>query len=289
MFRAILQTSNQALKGLTASLLHMEPEEITTVEITNPIELGTSIGAKEFILDIRALLNGTVKVNMEMQILNLGNWPERSLGYLCRSFDSLNSGQEYLEVKPVIQICFLDFTLFPENPEFYSTYMFKNIKNNTIYSDKIRMSVVDLTKTDNATEEDQRYGIDNWAKLFKATTWEELKEMSEQSDFLREASEAYYRLSEDEKIRLQCEARMEYEREQSYIRYKMNQLEAAEERLVEVEQKLTEGEKQLKESEKQLKESEKQLKVSEKQLAERDRQLALMQAELEELRKKVGL
>ena len=261
MFRAILQTSNQALKGLTASLLHMEPEEITTVEITNPIELGTSIGAKEFILDIRALLNGTVKVNMEMQILNLGNWPERSLGYLCRSFDSLNSGQEYLEVKPVIQICFLDFTLFPENPEFYSTYMFKNIKNNTIYSDKIRLSVVDLTKTDNATEEDIRYGIDNWAKLFKATTWEELKEMSEQSDFLREASEAYYRLSEDEKIRLQCEARMEYEREQSYIRYKLKQLE----------------------------ESEKQLKENEKQMKEKDRQLALMQAELEELRKKLGL
>ena len=41
--------------------------------------------------------------------------------------------------------------------------------------------MVDLIKTDNATEEDIRYGIYNWAKLFKATTWEELKEMSEQS------------------------------------------------------------------------------------------------------------
>lgn len=270
MFRAILQTSNQALKGLTASLLHMQPEEIVSVEITNPIELGRSINAKEYILDIRMLLNNAVNVNIEMQVLNLGNWTERSLGYLCRSFDSLNRGQDYGEVKPVIQICFLDFTLFPENPEFYGTYMLKNIKNNTIYSDKVRLSVVDLTKTDNATEEDRRFGIDNWAKLFGATTWEELKMLAEQSDFLREASEAYYRLSADEKIRLQCEAREEYEREQRFIKRRMQQLEETEEKLVENEQKLVESEQKLVESEQRL--------------AERDLELVRLRAELEALK-----
>ena len=38
-------------------------------------------------------------------------------------------------------------------------------------SDKLSISVVDLTRIDLATEEDLRYEIDKWAKLFKATTW----------------------------------------------------------------------------------------------------------------------
>ena len=71
MFRAMLQRSKGALKGIVCSITGFNPK----------------------------------------------------LGYLCRSFDSLNRGQDYMETKPVIQVCFLNFTLFPEAPEFFSTYM----------------------------------------------------------------------------------------------------------------------------------------------------------------------
>ena len=123
MFRAMLQRSKGALKGIVCSITGFNPKQIKSVEIMNPIELGKSIEAKDIILDIRVLLNDNTVINLEMQVINLGNWPERSLGYLCRSFDSLNRGQDYMETKPVIQVCFLDFTLFPEAPEFFSTYM----------------------------------------------------------------------------------------------------------------------------------------------------------------------
>ena len=123
MFRAMLQRSKGALKGIVCSITGFKPEQIKSVEILNPIELGKSVEAKDFILDIRVLLNDDTVVNLEMQVLNLGNWPERSLGYLCRSFDSLSRDQDYIETKSVIQVCFLDFTLFPETPEFFGTYM----------------------------------------------------------------------------------------------------------------------------------------------------------------------
>ena len=123
MFRAMLQRSKGALKGIVCSITGFKPEQIKSVEILNPIELGKSVEAKDFILDIRVLLNDDTVINLEMQVLNLGNWPERSLGYLCRSFDSLSRGQDYIETKSVIQVCFLDFTLFPETPEFFGTYM----------------------------------------------------------------------------------------------------------------------------------------------------------------------
>ena len=60
--------------------------------------------------------------------LSYGHWPERSLSYLCRAFNNLNPGEDYHKVKPVIQIGLLDFTLFPEHPEFYATYRFLNKK-----------------------------------------------------------------------------------------------------------------------------------------------------------------
>jgi predicted transposase/invertase (TIGR01784 family) len=116
MFRYILQKNKKVLKGLICSLLHLRPEEIMKVEITNPINLSGDITGKEFILDIDVMLNDNTRINLEMQVANEYNWPERSLSYLCRSFDQLYRGQKYEEVLPVIHIGFLDFTLHPKAP-----------------------------------------------------------------------------------------------------------------------------------------------------------------------------
>ena len=63
MFRAILQSNEKVLRGLIGSLLHLKQEEIQTVEIKNPIELGKAINEKNFILDIRVLLNNNAIIN----------------------------------------------------------------------------------------------------------------------------------------------------------------------------------------------------------------------------------
>lgn len=218
LFRATMQMNNKALKGLICAVLGLSAEEVASVRIQNPIELGRSIEAKDFLLDIKVLLNSNTIVNLEMQLINMGNWPERSMIYLCRSFDNVNRGEDYLDVVPVMQVCFLDFTLFEKEPEFLSTYMFLNIKNHIIYSDKLKLFVIDLTQIEKATEEDRMRGIDRWAKLFKATTWEEIRMLSEGNEFLKEAAETAYRLSAEEKIRLQCQAREDFYREQNTIK-----------------------------------------------------------------------
>jgi hypothetical protein len=79
-----------------------------------------------------------------MQVINQSNWKERSLSYLCRSFDQLYAGDDYQSAGPAIHIGFLDFTHFKEYPEFYTTNMLMNIKNGYIYSDKFSLRVVDL-------------------------------------------------------------------------------------------------------------------------------------------------
>ena len=227
LFRALLQNNNYVLKGLVCSLLHLPFEAVQSVEITNPILLGEAIDDKDFFLDVSVLLNNRTLINLEMQVLNEHNWPERSLSYLCRTFDNLNSGSDYLTVKPAVQIGILNFTLFPKHPEFYSTYRFMNEKNHTIYSDKIRLSVLNLTHIDLAADEDRKYHLDLWASFFKAVTWEDLNMLAKQDEFIKEASATVYQLSQEEMIRLQCQAREDYYRRQRTVQGLLERQQAA--------------------------------------------------------------
>ena len=142
MFQALFQENTEALTNLICSILHWPRYKIISLEITNPIVLGKYIENKTFILDIKVLLNDNTIVNLEMQLNNYNNWPERSLGYLCRNFDNLNKGDDYSNTKAAIHIGFLNFTLFPNLPEFHATYKIQNIKNQNIYTDKFILHVI---------------------------------------------------------------------------------------------------------------------------------------------------
>ena len=89
MFHIVLQENELVLKGLISSLLHLQIEDISSVVIKNPIKPGAAIDIKEFILDLCITLNNNIELNLEMQVNNLHNWPDRSLSYLCRTYDGL--------------------------------------------------------------------------------------------------------------------------------------------------------------------------------------------------------
>ena len=72
--------------------------------------------------------------------------------------------------------------------------------------------MLNLTRIDLATVEARQYHIDYWTSLFKATIWEELKMLAEENEFIANASSTVYQLSQEETIRLQCEAREDYYR-----------------------------------------------------------------------------
>lgn len=264
MFRYILQENKKVLKGLIGAVLHLEPSEIQSVEIQNPINLSEDVEGKEFILDIRVMLNDNKLINLEMQLNNKYDWPERSLSYLCRNYDQLYRGQEYREVMPVYHIGFLDFTLFPDKPEFYATYKMMNVKNHHLYSDKLTVGVVDLNRTDLATDEDKIYKIDYWARLFKAKTWEDLQMLAKNNEYLEEAAESIYKANADDILMQKCRAREEAER---YERIAQRTIQ-----LLQDENTTLKEEKTLLQDEKTLWQDEK----------------AVMQDELEALRKRVA-
>ena len=217
-FRALMQMNKDVLTALLEALLHRKPGQITSIRIKNPIKLGDYIEDKEFVLDLLVEINGKVTVNIELQVINQKNWPERSLAYLCREFDNLNSGEDYIEVRPVIQIGLLDFVLFPEHPEFYASYALLNERSHKPYTDKFKIKVMELGKSNLATEEDRKWKLDKWAEFFKAKSWEEIKMLAKELPVLDKAAETIYEISMDEQMRIQCMMR-----EEAMRRYRTNQ------------------------------------------------------------------
>ena len=227
MFRAILQENTEVLKALICSMLHISLEQVKSVEITNPIVLGQHIDSKEYVLDITVLMNDDTHIDLEMQVQNENNWQYRSLSYLCRSYDHLAKGQDYALTGAAIHIGFLDFTPFPEAPEFYAKYQLMNVKNHRLYTGKFELNVLDLNHIELATEEDKAYGIDYWARLFKAKTWEDLKMIAKQNAALKQATETLYALNCDQTIRDMCRAREDAIRHENRMKRELAEANAA--------------------------------------------------------------
>jgi predicted transposase/invertase (TIGR01784 family) len=211
MFRAVMQRNEKALKGLLYALLNLPENSITDLLIMNPIELGKSIDKKDCVLDIKVKINNARIINVEMQVNNLGNWTERSLVYLCRAFDQLEKGEDYGEIKPTVHIGILDFSLEHLTPELYSEFKMMNVKNHEVYSDKFILRVLNLSVLDKGeivvNESTELY---DWAKLFKAQSWEEMKRLAENNEYMKETVFTLHEMTEEEKIREQCEAREKY-------------------------------------------------------------------------------
>ncbi len=219
VFKLLLQTSAPTLRGLVGSLLHLRDEEIKSIEVINPYEPADIIYGKLFILDVKVALNDDTIIGLEMQVLNEGDWPDRSLSYLCRSFDNLNRGDDYTEVKAAYHIGFLDFTLFPDaEPEFYAIHKLCNVRTGQIYNDKFSLGVVNLRQIDLATEEDRLWKIDEWARLFKATTWEELHMIAQSNPRMENACKRIHVMSADEIKQEQLENQRWYESKMRYYK-----------------------------------------------------------------------
>ncbi|MDO4345510.1 MAG: Rpn family recombination-promoting nuclease/putative transposase [Eubacteriales bacterium] len=210
MFRAVMQNSETALKHLLSALLDIPCDQIISCEITNPIILGNSIDDKTCIMDIRILLNTNRLINLEMQVGDLSNWPNRALFYLCKLFCNISKGQGYDKILPAMHIGILDQSPFDNRQDFYSEYLLLHTKTHHKFTGNFSLRMLDLSQTDTVTDEVRASALYYWACLFKAKCWEEICMLAEKNEGIRDAAVKLRVLSEEEKIQLQCEGRERY-------------------------------------------------------------------------------
>ena len=213
MTNAVLQKNEEVLRNLLATLLEMDEADIVDCHLENLIELGKEIEGKECILDVKLILNHANIINIELQVYKQTYWGERSLLYWARAYDSLKSEEDYGKLLPTYHIGILDFTLFEDHPKFMAKYQILDVEDGYLYSDKLCIKVLDLTQLEIArsqSEADKK--LLKWASIFKAETLEELEQLASGEEVFENMVVTMKQLSEDEKIRMQCEAREDYER-----------------------------------------------------------------------------
>jgi predicted transposase/invertase (TIGR01784 family) len=113
----------QLLAFLNAVLQKTGRNGIVSVKIEENKALSADIiGDKSSILDLRAVTAEGVKVNIEVQVRNVGNMDKRSLFYWSREYiRGIVSGQGYEKLPGVIAINIINFDFIPGN-EFHTCF-----------------------------------------------------------------------------------------------------------------------------------------------------------------------
>ena len=226
MFHYVMQQSEKALTGLVCALKGLSPDDVQDIHVENPIDLNSA--GKETIMDIKLTLNNNEILNIELQVYPDKYWISRSIIYLCRAYDNIGSGDNYSLVKPTTLFCITDQELIPNaEAEFYAKYRLTNLKNHHLYTDKFGINMLQLNHTDLATKEDIRNNLVYWANLFKATTWEEFKNLAKNHPDIEEVGNLIFELNYDNQAKELLEGQRRY-REQMNSQYTAGYTDAEE-------------------------------------------------------------
>ena len=177
LFHMVFTRNAEALRGLLSVLLNIPEPNIDQVEVLNPMQYSDMIDTKLTVLDLKVHLNNRSYVHVEMQVRRFAHWTNRTVGYACRQIaDQIHSDFDYGKLEPVIQISIMDHSLFPDHKKFYNEYIPRD-KEGYPYTDKLKFLVMDLTQIEEASQEQKDQGLVEWAKAFRANSWEEVNDI----------------------------------------------------------------------------------------------------------------
>jgi len=138
----------QLLSFLNAVLGKTGTNRFTSVEIIeNKSFTPKVIGDKASILDVRAVLQGKTKVNIEVQVRNQYNMDRRSLFYWSKEYaESLEAGQDYRELPDVIAINIVDFD-YPPVRNFHTRFHLREDSDpKIILTNALEIHFLDMVK-----------------------------------------------------------------------------------------------------------------------------------------------
>ena len=177
LFHMVFTRNSEALKALLSSLLNIPETDILRVEVLNPMQYSEIIDTKLTVLDLKVHLNDNTFVHVEMQVRKFMYWTNRTVGYACRQIaDQIHADFDYGKLEPVIQVSIMDYSLFPDHKRFFKRYLPCDDEG-YVYTDKLQFLVMDLTQIDGASQQQKKQGLVEWARAFRASSWEEVNEI----------------------------------------------------------------------------------------------------------------
>jgi len=190
LFKLLFIKHPELLKRLVTQLLGIKFDSITKFEIQNPEMPPEIIGSKFCRLDIVMIVDGQ-QVDLEVQVENEGDYPERAMFHWARLFsNALPVGGKYSELPRTIIISIIDFPLF-KCASFHSEFQALEVTRHTPMSDKMAYFFFELPKLPNDVSGNNLLLL--WLALFRANTEEELKQIEKLGVIeLNQAISAYH-------------------------------------------------------------------------------------------------
>ena len=162
------------LKRLIAAILGISPNSISEFTITNPEITPELIESKFCRLDINMVVNGR-RANLEVQVSNEGDYPERTLYNWARLYSSaLKAGNKYISLPQVIIISIVDFKMF-KCAEFHSKFQVLETTRHELLSNRLEMHYFEVRKLPENI--DINNDIELILSLFRAKTEEDLNRL----------------------------------------------------------------------------------------------------------------
>jgi predicted transposase/invertase (TIGR01784 family) len=178
------------LKHLVAAVLNVAADKISEFVITNPEIPPETLGDKFCRFDVNMIV-GKVRVTLEVQVENKGDYPERSLYYWAREYSSsLKAGGTYSELPRVVIISILDESLFSCKGVYHSEFRPLEVNRHELLSDRMTLHYFEIRKLPKKVDVENE--LELILSLFRAKTEEALKKLAELGvPIVSQAIEAY--------------------------------------------------------------------------------------------------
>ena len=138
----------QLLGFLNAVLGKTGEDRFSSVEITENKFLSPEvIGNKGSILDVRAVLQGKTRVNIEVQVRNRHNIDRRSLFYWSREYtESLEEGQDYKDLPDVIAVNIVNFNYPPVRNSHTRFHLREDLDHDLVLTDALEIHFLNMVQ-----------------------------------------------------------------------------------------------------------------------------------------------
>ena len=222
IFKAYFEDSNICRYLLNQFLPLDSNKSISSVEFLNPVITPERSKDKSNVLDLKVQLDNGESVNIEMQSIFKPHFKKRILFYLSQLYTyDLQAGVDYKYLKPAYSLIFTDYVLFKEIKGYYSSFSLRCDQNREVlFNRDLNVIVVELSKF--RKEGRKLEGIidkrELWCYLIgnsRAMSSEELDELSQKGEEMKEAVMRVRKLSASELLRIEEEAREKARRDRA--------------------------------------------------------------------------
>ncbi|MDR1631298.1 MAG: Rpn family recombination-promoting nuclease/putative transposase [Dysgonamonadaceae bacterium] len=192
----------QLLDFLSTVLQKTGRDDIVSVKILDNKHFSAEIkGSKASILDVRAVMNDSTKVNIEVQLQRVGNMDKRSLYYWCREYiKGIRSGKDYIKLPQVVSINILGDEFLPIDEVHTSFHLWEDSHKDFMLTNVMEVHFIEMAKFRRLKKKDIEHNkLHRWlAFMDKDTDENTIKKIIAMEPFIEKAQRKIARVLQDE-------------------------------------------------------------------------------------------